>query len=126
MRRTKGFTLIELMIVVAIIAIIASIAYPSYQESVRKSRRSDAFSSLARMADLQERFYLQNRSYTNNMAVLGGATSPEGFYNLSVSAADANTYTLQADAIGAQVSDANCLTITLSSAGIKTPAACWP
>ena len=48
-----------------IIAIIASIAYPSYQESVRKSRRSDAFSSLSRMADLQERFYLQKFVPTN-------------------------------------------------------------
>jgi type IV pilus assembly protein PilE len=125
--KAKGFTLIELMIVVAIIAILAGIGYPSYQAQMRETRRSDAFTGLARIADLQERFYLQNKTYSTNMAELGGATSVQGYYTLSVPAADNNTYTLQAVATGTgpQAADTGCTTLTLNQAGTKTPANCW-
>lgn len=131
MRKNKGFTLIELMVVLAIIAILASIAFPSYQSSVRESRRADAFAGLTRMADMQERFYLQNRTYTMDEASVGGANTVEGYYTLSVTAADANTYTLQAEVVagGPQVGDfeggTDCQILTMTSAGLKTPAACW-
>jgi type IV pilus assembly protein PilE len=63
-----GFTLIEIMIVVAIIAIIAAIAYPSYQDSVRKSRRADAKSILLQAGQQMERFYTENNRFDQNRA----------------------------------------------------------
>lgn len=129
MKRQNGFTLIELMIVVAIIGIISAIAYPSYQNHLRKSGRSDAFTALERMSSLQETYYLQNNTYSTNPADVGGATSKEGLYSLAVTAADANTYTLTATAMGTQLSDVgppDCRILTLTSARQRTPAACWP
>lgn len=62
-RRHRGFTLIEVMIVVAIVAILAAIAYPSYNESVRKSRRAEARAQLLEVAQYMQRFYSQNDSF---------------------------------------------------------------
>ena len=62
-RRLAGFTLIEVMIVVAIVAILSAIAFPSYQESVRKSKRADARTQLLEVAQFMQRFYSQNDRY---------------------------------------------------------------
>lgn len=59
----KGFTLIELMIVVAIVGILGAIAYPSYQDSVRKGRRAEARAALAELLQQQERYMTQNNTY---------------------------------------------------------------
>ena len=59
MKKQNGFTLIELMIVVAIIGVLSAIAYPSYQSYMKKSARADAKVGLTKLADKQERFYLQ-------------------------------------------------------------------
>ncbi|MDV7393712.1 type IV pilin protein, partial [Arthrospira platensis SPKY1] len=69
-----GFTLIEVMIVVAIIAILAAIAYPSYQEQVRKSRRADAKVSLLDAVQRQERFFTVNNQYTGVLVGPSGCT----------------------------------------------------
>ena len=60
----KGFSLVELMIVLAIIGVLSAISYPSYDSYMKKSRRSDEKIALQAMADKQERFYLQNNTYT--------------------------------------------------------------
>ena len=76
MRKNSGFTLIELMIVVAIVGILAAIAYPNYIDSVRKSRRSLAKAALMEAAQKQEAFYARNATYTANLADLGYPDSP--------------------------------------------------
>jgi type IV pilus assembly protein PilE len=83
LKKTLGFTLIELMIVVAIIAILAAIAYPSYLDSIRKSRRVDAKTEVLDVAQRLEAFFARNGQYTNDMQDLGYAASgwnslPEG------------------------------------------------
>ena len=69
--RTHGFTLIELMIVVAIIGILAAIAYPSYTKHVLKSRRSLAKAAMMEVAQKEEAYYARNASYTTSLSDLG-------------------------------------------------------
>ena len=123
---SKGFSLIELMIVVAIVAILASIAYPSYQESVRKSQRAEAGAVLLEAAQFMERFFTVNSRYNTNRAGAavalpaaltkspkdGGTTR----YNVSISAVTASGFTLQAVPV---VADANCGTLSVTHAGVK-------
>lgn len=127
--RAKGFTLIELMIVVAIIGILASIAFPAYQDSVRSARRSDAQGALMSFANAMERHFTTNGDYLG--AADGGddtgaptvfsTTSPvdggTAYYNLTISDADTGTYTLTATATGAQTGDGN---LTLTNTGVRT------
>lgn len=74
--KTAGFSLIELMIVVAIAAILAVIAYPSYQNKVYQSRRADAHAMLLDAAMRQERFNTDNNTYTTNLTLLGYTSNP--------------------------------------------------
>lgn len=123
MRLQKGFTLIELMIVVAIVAILASIAYPSYRDSVMKTRRAAAQSALLQAVQNAERFFTENNTYVGY--VVTPAASEEGDYNLAHSvAATASTFTLSATPVGAQADD-SCGTMTINQANVKTPANCW-
>lgn len=139
MIKSQGFTLIEIMIVVAIVAIIASIAYPSYQDSVRKSRRSDATAALAEAAAMQERIYSETNSYVDNSGLnrlvvnSDGQSSREGFYTLAVdvSACTGPRYTcfsITATASGAQANDSDCTSFTVNHLGQRSssPSAdCW-
>lgn len=127
--KQKGFTLVEVMVVVAIIGILAAIALPSYQNYVLKSNRVDAFEDLQAAAALQEKFYAVNRTYSANANPFGpNATvnSSRGFYEISVAVAG-RQYTITATAITGQpqANDAGCTTLTLTRSGQKTPAACW-
>ncbi len=135
-RRNSGFTLIELMIVVAIIAILAAVAYPSYRGFVMRSNRSDGKTALIRMAQNMERYFTVNNTSVGGTLgspppvatdVWGSTVSPDGFYTLSIvaGATPATQYTAQAVAQGTQVQDTQCATLTLDQAGVKTPAACW-
>ena len=134
MNKATGFTLVELMIVVAIIGILMAISVPAYQGYVLRSHRTDAHSSLLDIAARQERFVAQRNSYTTAIAAatglnMGDANSSKGYYTLTVSTAPcgsiANCYTIIAAAAGGQASDTDCDPISYNSAGTKTPAACW-
>lgn len=134
-REAGGLTLIELLVVMAIVAILAVIAIPSYSLSIEKSRRADGKAALAGAVALQERQYSLTNQYSDDISILGGAASSEGYYSLSVAytsfsgacAADKDCYTLTATAIGAQTSDTRCATLTVNSLGQKTPSGnfCW-
>ena len=76
----KGFSLPELIIVVAIIGLLAGIVYPTYSQYMYEVRRSDAWAALTAAAAAQERWYSINHTYTDSMDNLGGSGSPEGYY----------------------------------------------
>lgn len=115
----RGFTLIEMMIVVAIIAIIASVAYPSYTNYSMRARRADGKEILMRMAAAQERYFTNMNRYAT-MAELGlGTSSEKGYYTVSVTRANGNqTYTLTATPGGVQAAD-KCKNLTLTNTGAK-------
>jgi len=129
--RSRGFTLIELMIVVAVVAILATIAMPSYQEHVRKSRRAQAKADLVELAQQLERHHTVQNTYAG--LTLPFTQSPRdgtARYTVSyVGTPGASTFTLQAVPGDSQSAD-KCGTLTLDQAGRKTPAAatvadCW-
>lgn len=121
----RGFTLIEVMIAIAIVGILAAIAYPSYIEQVRKTRRTEGKSMLLEVAAKQERFYTENNTYANDLDDDLGydsdpVTTEGGWYQVSVIAASATDYTLQAVPQGAQAGDTLCGALTIDSFGVKT------
>ncbi|MGI2093124.1 type IV pilin protein [Shewanella oncorhynchi] len=129
MKQSKGFTLIEVMIVVVIISILASIAYPSYTAYIAKGARGDGIAAVMRIANLQEQFYLDNREYTADMAKLGLKTDPfvveNQLYKVD-SSVSSGAFTVTATAQGIQASrDVTCVTISMNSIGEKTPKECW-
>lgn len=131
-----GFTLIELMVVVAIIAILAAIAVPSYSAYVAKTNRSAAEGCLSQYANFMERYYTTNLSYAQDTSSTPVANSAIGSpsplnldcavqtssnYQYSVSAPTATTYTLTATPINGQLTrDKQCGTLTLNQIGTRT------
>ncbi|USE37532.1 type IV pilin protein [Endozoicomonas sp. SCSIO W0465] len=122
----KGFSLPELIIVVAIISLLAGIVYPTYSQYMYEVRRSDALAALTAAVAAQERWYSVNHTYTDSMDKLGGSGSPEGYYTLSVEV-DNSSYTLTATALsnGVQATDSGCTQFTVNHLGVLAPEACW-
>lgn len=119
LKAQKGFTLIEIMIVVVIIGILASIAYPSYQEYVRRANRAEGQAFLLDIAARQERFFSQNNAYVTSaseVSKLGGAASSEtNKYGLSISAgAGSGGFALTATP---NFTDTKCGALTLNAKG---------
>ncbi len=113
-----GFTLIEVMIVIAIVGILTTIAYPSYQEYVIRADRSEGQALLNDAAARQERYFSQNSTYADTVAKLGYSSnrSANGRYTLSISNVTATSYTLTATAAR---TDSKCGNLTLDHAGAK-------
>jgi type IV pilus assembly protein PilE len=88
LKKTCGFSLIELMIVLGIVAILAAIAYPSYRDSVRKARRVDAKSALTDIAQMQETFFARNGTYTLDMQQLHNNFTNPNWNNVPLSSPD--------------------------------------
>lgn len=121
----RGFTLVELMIVVVVAAILAMVAYPAYLDSIRKSRRSEAMSALMQVQQAQERWRGSHADYTTDLADLGlSATTPSGYYTVSVAAAPAGAplaTAYVATAVGnsgtSQADDAQCRKLSVQMNG---------
>jgi type IV pilus assembly protein PilE len=120
LRSQRGFTLTELMIVVAIVIILTAVAVPNYNRQVLRSHRTDAKSALLRVAAEQEKFYLQNNSY-GDLDDLNNPTTDNGWYTLAIPVANATTFTVTATATagGPQVFDEDCITFSLNAAGTR-------
>jgi len=141
-----GFTLVELMVVVAVLVILAALAWPAFNEAVHKSRRSDGMAALANIMQSQERWRANSPTYQGSLADLPGAqstTSPDQHYTLSILAgsATASGYTARATVRSGspQTGDNHCQTMqvtmnaglitysSLASGGTAngTPDPCW-
>jgi len=151
-KQSRGFSLIELMIVVAIIGILAAVAFPSYQESVAKSKRADAQGALLNLASALERHFTETNSYcdagSNVEAGCGTGTGDSGaptifatqvpvdggtkYYDLEIKAGGvtATTFEVRAIPVGSMSGD-KCGNLTYTNAGVQAAtgaagtAYCW-
>lgn len=134
-RSYSGFTLIELMVVVAVIAILVAVGLPSYQSYIIRANRSAAQQFMLGIASRQEQYLLDARTYTATLGAGGLGLTPSDWdctsnaaqctnsrYTITVAVPTATTYTITATATGAQVSDGNLM---LDNLGTKTPADKW-
>lgn len=126
--RNIGFSLIELMVAVAIVGILAAIAYPSYSSHVVKSNRAAAEAHLMDIAQQEQQYLLDNRTYTSSLTDLNLTTPSDvsNYYTISItiSAGPPPTFTAIATPIAgtAQMNDG---TLSINNAGTKTPSTAW-
>jgi type IV pilus assembly protein PilE len=134
-RRLRGITLIELLTVIVVLALLASLAVPSYRRYVQRAQRTDASTALLRIAGAQEKFFLQNNRYTDDLASaqadggLGtGEVSEQGRYDLAIeldvdvsgtAAPGGYRATATPRAGGGQTDDARCQLLAIDHAGAR-------
>ena len=142
--RQCGVTMMELLIVVAIISMISAFAYPSYMQYVVSTKRTTAKSAMLQIADRQQQFFMDNKSYSNDLTALGFAENPlvvgddglpvadgdpDSVYTLSLSNVAATSYTITAAPLHGQLSrDEECGSLTLNQAGARSSSLggdCW-
>lgn len=128
-RSERGFTLVEIMIAVAIVAILAAVALPSFMDSVRKSRRTEAFNAISNVQQLQERWRSNHGSYAGSLTAAAGDDPPglglssaqtaKGYYDLALADVGAAAYTVTATAKDgtSQANDSRCLVLAARVAG---------
>lgn len=144
-KRQRGVNLIELLVVVAIVSILSGLAYPSYMQHIVNTKRTTAKSVLMQIADRQQQFFLDNKTYAGNLTNLGyganplvvgddgrqlAAGDPESVYSVSLANASVTTYTITAAPMYGQASrDTECGSLSLNQSGIKTQSGagtdCW-
>ncbi len=136
-QRAAGFTLIELMIVVAIIAILAAIALPAYTSYITRTKRTAAEGCLSEHANYMERYYTTNLNYAKDSA--GTANTLPGLdcagpqrtganYQYALASASTAAYSITATPTGAQLTrDTKCGTLSINQTGTRGPGTdgCW-
>jgi len=131
----RGFSLVELMIVVAILSIVTAWGYGSYRDTVIKSRRSEGLGELLMIAGELERYYADQGTYAgaglgNSAHAVHASSSKNGYYNFSITTANAVQFTITATPQGGQADDSNCDMFTLDSVGTRMASGsqgdkCW-
>lgn len=137
MNKKKGFSFIELIIVIAIIGVLALFTFPSYRDTITRARRSDGQTALLALAYKMEAYFAKHHSY-QGASLDPGQTSAEQWYLLRITKQTDSEFTLEASPQKAQASnDTACQTLTFTSTGVKgitfgplgkptaTAKACW-
>lgn len=138
-RSAAGWTLTEMLMVVAIMGILGALALPAYQQQQRKVGRGDARAALQQLQFDQARYRGSHEGFASSLELLGrsSALSPQGLYRLTLSDVSADGYVAEAIAVGAQAADTDCSTMRMAwrdaatviySSGTRLdsdPAACW-
>jgi len=132
-RAMRGITLIELMIVIVIVGILAAVSYPSYREFSARAKRNEAKAALLKIAVNQERTYLQNNTYTDDLMTLGFSSTPtyqtdSGSYVITIPAAGNANFTATATYQLGGAESTKCNVFTIDGRGVKTSAPdadCW-
>lgn len=132
-RLTQGVSLVELLIVIVIVSILAAIAYPSYRQYVARAKRIEAKAPLLQISTNQERFYLQNNTYTSDMIKLGftksgDIVSDSGSYKVNVDSATPNGFTAKATYLKSDAEASKCAWFQIDGTGKKTSGPltdCW-
>ncbi|MEG2392823.1 MAG: type IV pilin protein, partial [Pseudomonas sp.] len=115
-RSNRGFTLIEIMIVIAIIGIVLTISIPSYNEYVKKGRRAEVVSLLSEQAQSLERFYTKNNVYTG----ITGLSAGNDFYTLTPTITDQTFLLTAARKTGTAMATDKCGDFTLTNTGVRS------
>ena len=132
--KSRGITLLELMVVVVIIGILAAVSYPSYRDFAARAKRNEAKAALLQVATNQERFYLNNNTYTNDMTNLGFPVSNNfktetESYVISIAAgANAISYTANAVYQLGGTESTKCNSFSINGTGTKASLPytdCW-
>ena len=115
-RSNRGFTLIEIMIVIAIIGIVITIGYPSLTEYVKKGRRADVVSNLSEQAQILERFYSKNNVYTG----VTGLSTGNDFYTITPTITDQTFLLMATRKTGTAMATDKCGDFTLTNTGVRS------